>query len=246
VKKSKEYSSRYKRGLFVRENNSNNTIQYNLFLKGKKLPISIRTFTGDFDIFYEIFWRKVYQIPKKIAAKEYKTIVDLGANTGFTSVFYALHYPNAKIFALEAEEENYKILKQNTLFSDNITVKHGAIDVQDGSVYLSSPDLSYNFKVSSEPQKNVQKIQAYNMFSFMNLFKINHIDLLKIDIEGMEQSILSSNNEWLDKVDNIIIELHKPYEIEDLERDISPFGFRIIPPNSIKNLKMIFAVKKVI
>lgn len=243
IKNSKRYSSTYKKNKLLGTENKE-LVEYNLLLSGNNIPLSIRTYSGDFDIFYEIFWKKTYHIPKMLFSPGNKIIMDLGANIGFTSIFFSLQYPNAKIYALEAEEENYKILKKNVSFSKNIISKHGAIDTKDGIVFLSSPDLSYNFKISDTVTEIGEKVQAYSMKSYMELLEIDHIDLLKIDVEGLEQSLLKNNNEWLSKVDNIIIELHDPYSLDELKQDLLPFDFTVLTPNSFKGLKMIYATKK--
>lgn len=243
IKNSKRYSSTYKKNKLLGTENKE-LVEYDLFLSGKKVPLCIRTYSGDFDIFYEIFWKKTYYIPEVLFSTGNKIIMDLGANIGLTSIFFALQYPNAKIYALEAEEDNYKILEKNVSFSENIISKHGAIDTKDGIVFLSSPDLSYNFKISDTVTEIGEKVQAYSMKSYMELLEIDHIDLLKIDIEGLEQSLLKNNNEWLNNVDNIIIELHDPYSLDELKQDLLPFGFTVLTPDSFRGLKMIYATKK--
>jgi len=39
-------------------------------------------------------------------------------------------------------------------------------------------------------------------------FGLEHIDILKIDIEGAELEVFSYTSAWIDKVEAIIIELH--------------------------------------
>lgn len=245
IRNSKKYSSKYKKNTFLGKENKE-IVKYDLLLSGKNIPFHIRTYSGDFDIFYEVFLKEAYHIPVSLFSPVNTDIViaDLGANIGCTSVYFALHYPEAKIFALEAEEENYKILKKNISFSKNIVATHGAIDTKDGTVFLSSPDLSYNFKVSDTAEKNGSSVKAYSMFTYMNILGINHIDLLKIDIEGLEQALLRTNNEWLRKVNHIIIELHEPYTIDQLQQDLLPFGFKVVSPDSSGELKMIYARKE--
>jgi len=45
-------------------------------------------------------------------------------------------------------------------------------------------------------------------------------------------------------VDNIIIELHDPYSLDELKQDLSPFGFTVLTPDCFRGLKMIYATKK--
>lgn len=243
IKNSKKYTSEFKKNNFFGKENKE-VVTYNLVLSGQNILVHIRTYSGDFDIFYEVFWRKVYHIPAERFTSGQRVIMDLGANVGLTSVFFALQYPNAKIYALEAEEENYKILEKNVSFSKNIIAEHAAIDTKDGVVFLSSPDLSYNFKISDKIEENGNPVKAYSMCTYMNTLAIDHIDLLKIDIEGLEQFLLKDNNEWLKKVDNIIMELHDPYTVDLLKQDLLPFGFKVFSPDSFNGLEMIYATKK--
>ena len=81
------------------------------------------------------------------------------------------------------------------------------------------------------------------MISLMSAYDIEYIDLLKIDIEGAEAALLSEHNDWLHKVQHIIIELHQPYNLEKLAIDLQPFGFKFYLPEDDKELKNIFLSK---
>jgi hypothetical protein len=39
---------------------------------------------------------------------------------------------------------------------------------------------------------------------------IDHIDILKIDIEGAEREVFRDPSSWIGKVDALIVELHEP------------------------------------
>ena len=62
----------------------------------------------------------------------------------------------------------------------------------------------------------------------------SHVDLLKLDIEGGEQDLLSCNLEWLKRVDAIIAEFH-PGQVDysGLTTKLQEEGFRYIPANSV-------------
>ena len=56
-----------------------------------------------------------------------KLILDVGANLGATSMFFAINYPNARIFSFEPTEMNFRWLQKNTEGFKNITrIKKGA------------------------------------------------------------------------------------------------------------------------
>jgi hypothetical protein len=45
----------------------------------------------------------------------------------------------------------------------------------------------------------------------MQLHGVDHIDILKMDIEGAELEVLTHHAEWLSRVGNLLIELHDRY-----------------------------------
>ncbi len=218
---SKRYSSGLKKNKLDLKNNE--TFVYHIEKNKKKFDLYLRTFKGDIDIFYEIFWNKTYDEHLKLTDKEPKIIVDLGAHIGMTSIYLALQYPDAKIYAVEASSENFEMLKANAKSFRNIVPINAAAHYEDGTVNFGNNELSYNQKVS---EKGIPT-QALSIQKFMDTYQIHHIDLLKIDIEGAETDLLSKNNSWLNMVGNIIIEIHQPYTAEGLANDLTPFNFKI-------------------
>ena len=53
--------------------------------------IFLRTYAGDLQMFYEVIWERSYKIPA-LDAKRGLTIIDAGANIGFTSLFFARRF----------------------------------------------------------------------------------------------------------------------------------------------------------
>ena len=201
----------------------------------------MRTFQGDIDIFYEIFWSRMYEVSEKYLSNP-KIIVDLGAHIGFTSIYYGLNYPKAKIFSLEASKKNYSILAFNVKHFTNIKIFYKAVYTEDGVINFEDDGiLSYNTKIN----KNGTPVGCISMNTFMEQNGIEKIDLLKTDIEGAESQIFKKENNWLSRVENIIIEIHTPYTVENLKEDLEPFGFEINIPNKENNMKNIFCQKRV-
>ncbi|KUJ52955.1 FkbM family methyltransferase [Chryseobacterium sp. JAH] len=218
---SKRYSKRFKKGSLDLKDNE--TFVYHLKNEFQKFDIYLRTFKGDIDIFYEVFWKKTYSEHLYLLKKDPKIIFDLGAHIGITSIYLSLKYPNAKIYSVEASVENFELLKNNTSSFKNIVCMNAAAYFEDGSVNFSSDELSYNQKISDVGVST----QAVSIESLKQKFDIQHIDLMKIDIEGGEITLLHKNTSWLSNVDHIIIEIHHPYTSSDLKEDLKPFGFNI-------------------
>lgn len=54
-------------------------------------------------------------------------IIDCGANIGLSTIFFKNSYPNAKIFSIEPDQENFSRLKDNIKKYDNIIPINKAI-----------------------------------------------------------------------------------------------------------------------
>ncbi|EJL68379.1 FkbM family methyltransferase [Chryseobacterium populi] len=218
---TKRYSSKFKKNRLDFSNTE--TFVYRFRKAKRNFDIYLRTFKGDIDIFYEIFWKKTYDKHLKLLKKNPEVIVDFGAHIGLTSIYFALKYPNAKIYSVEASPENFQLLKANTASFKNIACFHAAAHFEDGSVNFGTQELSYNQKVS----ESGIPVQALSVETFMKNNHLQRMDLLKIDIEGAEADLLSKNNSWLQHIENIIIEIHSPYDSKNLSRDLEPFQLKI-------------------
>lgn len=217
---------------------------YKILINGKKIDLNLRTFTGDIDIFYEVFWEQCYKIPTSLKINQYRNIVDLGANVGLASIYFKTLHPTAKIFAVEMEPDNYLQLEKNILRFKHTYPIFGAIYDEQKNITISNTEFAYNFRIGESNDNDAFTVATLTMHDLMANHQIEEIDLLKIDIEGAEQRILGYNNEWLSKVNSILIELHAPYTIEDLKKDLVPFNFEIHTPLENSELKMIYALKK--
>ena len=170
-------------------------------------PIFLRSRTSDRSIFNEIYLRQGYRFSLDHSPR---IIIDAGANIGLFSVLMTSLYPQAKIIAIEPDPENFQLLERNAKFYPQIKLlnyglwsKSTWLEIQDGSfdksgvmVREAGADTSSSLKAVSIPQ-------------IMGDFNLEHIDLIKIDIEGSEKEVFSLNSEhWLPKTKILIIELH--------------------------------------
>lgn len=172
-----------------------------------KRNLYLRTYTGDIDIFYEIFFKKIYVLSARPASRV-NTVVDLGANVGLSALYFLQHYPQARVICVEPEPSNFKMLTKN-LQTEIATGKVTALELaamgKDGLVSFESAEAKYNSRVVDGADR---KVPAVSMPTLMHRCEIDHIDLLKIDVEGAEKYIFSGNLNWLQKVDDILIEIH--------------------------------------
>src|SRR5258708_27952845 len=195
----------------------------------RNIDVVVRDNGGsDAFIFSEVFSHRYYDFALPFTPE---TILDLGANAGFTSIFFARKYPDARIIAVEPVASNVEILRRNVELNDlNVSIVPAAIAVEDGSVTMNVSGLDYGHQVIddlAEMPKDCEgnEVNAISMRSLMAEFELKRIGLLKIDIEGYEKRLLTETCDWLRRVDAICIELHDGYTEDDLSSLAVDYGF---------------------
>lgn len=178
-------------------------------LSALKHKVWFRGIFSDYAIFEQIFIEHQYHLPLEIKAT---TIFDLGANVGYASVYFANKFPNAKIFALEPETNNYTVAQKNTANYPNITLVKGAVWNESEDVNLVDSGFGEAaYMVEKGLGNNV--VRGYTIDEIMKLMNITTIDILKIDIEGAEKEIFETNFEnWITNTKVIIVETHDRYK----------------------------------
>jgi FkbM family methyltransferase len=172
-------------------------------------PVFFRGIYSDYAMFEQIFIEKQYQLPITINAQ---SIIDLGANVGYASVYFANKFPSAKITALEPEKNNHATALTNTKNYANITLLHGAVWDKSEDINLVDNGLGEaGFMVEKGSGNNI--VRGYTVEEIMQLMNITTIDILKIDIEGAEKEIFETNYEnWIPNTKIIIVETHDRYK----------------------------------
>ena len=220
-------------------------IPYHLRLNRKRKTVFLRTYTGDIAIFYEMFWQKVYRLPlpdKTITG----SVVDLGANTGMASLFFSAYYSIHGVYAVEADKYNMDLLLQNLsgeIAAGRINALHAAAFAEDTTVYMQMREKAYNTTVSGEVTN--MPVRAIGMATLCDMFELDRIDLLKIDIEGSEESLFSKNTEWLEKVNMIVMEIHADGYRSVCETLLRAKGFVIYQPGQrASHSTLLWAIKQ--
>ena len=172
----------------------------------------MREGTSDISVFYQVFVDENYNYKYK---KEPKIILDIGANVGYTSIYYTKRFPNAKIYCLESDLDNYNILLKNVEKYKNIIPCNGALYSHDTILNIYDPNLgAWGLQVSETTNNTNKTVQAYSFKSLLKIWNLENkkIDILKIDIEGSEKELFENDTEFLDNVDLMIIETHDRYK----------------------------------
>jgi FkbM family methyltransferase len=151
-------------------------------ITGFKWPVQIRLRTSDVSLLSEMLGSAEYNLDFPSPPR---VIVDAGANTGLTSVFYANKYPQARVLAIEPESSNFELLKENTAPYANIVCIQAALWKSNTRITITDPGLGHwGFQTRedvSEARSN--EVEGITIDNLMARFAIDYIDFLRVDIE---------------------------------------------------------------
>jgi len=155
-----------------------------------------------------------------------KTIIDIGACTGDTSIYFALKGAK-KIIAVEPFPNNFKILKKNITenkFDELIIPILGACGYLKKEISIN-PNLHDGMRSILHEFSDGIKISTITLQDIIKDFDVSNA-ILKLDCEGCEyETILNSSSEILQTFTDIQIEYHNGYK--NLEKKLLSVGFQV-------------------
>ena len=166
--------------------------------------VIVRPKTSDVATFEKIFILEEYEFPY---ATSVKFIIDAGANVGYAALFFAHQYPEASIVCIEPEMSNIEILKQNIQQHKQIEVFDNALWHTTACLQIDNPSgQKYAFRVSQVQKSDIKSITVQQVLRHKQW---SQIDIFKIDIEGAEKQVFSTNTDWIQHTHAFVIELHE-------------------------------------
>jgi FkbM family methyltransferase len=186
------------------------------FVNLKYIPpffdLRLRKKSTDLLAYHQIFTFKEYDMDLGFVPK---FIIDAGANIGLATVFFSKKFPEAKIISIEPEQNNFSMLESNTVSFKNVTcIKKALSNIANRRINVVDKGLgNWGFVTQNQNQndnsKIIDSVTTITIDEILLDYNLNHIDLLKIDIEGGEKQLFECHYEnWLPKTKCIVIELH--------------------------------------
>jgi FkbM family methyltransferase len=175
-----------------------------------------------FDLEYDA-WERFQTPPRRI--------LDLGANIGMGTISLSCQFPEATFVCVEPDPRNLPILETN-LQANAINARiipkaagpgPGRLNLRFGdNPTCSALETSQMHQLTDRTEVEVTTIPA-----LLDEAGWDSVDLVKIDIEGSEDELLSSNNGWLSSVGAILLEIHPNTTPEKIGSCLSPYGFSL-------------------
>lgn len=156
-------------------------------------------------------------------------IIDAGAHVGVATHYFKRRYPRARILALEANPVTFALLQENIAANHltNVQARHAALSPRPGTIdFYTAPnddepgawgDSAIPRLWHEEENASIIQVPAVTLSSLLT----EPVDLLKLDIEGLETEVLAEAASRLKLVREVILEFH---------------GTRSNPANDIANL----------
>ena len=176
---------------------------------GQKSPIRLFNNEVSLKVADEILSGRTY--PHVHFVKDIRTIVDVGANIGAASIFFAFHYPQANIFACEPASAPFSLLRQNVAVFPKVRAFPFGLYSCDKTISLypgRNDSVESSIAPSDRTTTDAETIQLRCAEHFVVAQELNPIDILKVDTEGCEFHILHSLRRFLPAIKLIYLEYH--------------------------------------
>lgn len=165
-------------------------------------------------------------------------IVDIGAGLGDYTLFAATAQPTGQVFSFEPYPQSFMLMQENLQHNhiQNARAFDKAIGTASGELILDltggEPLQFQSFQKQAENivEKSLS-VRALSLADALAMLEIESCDLLKLDCEGAEYSILFDTPQpVLERIQRIVMEYHDniiQYTHHDLTRFLNERGFRV-------------------
>ena len=166
------------------------------------------------------------------------SICDIGAFHGDISVKLSKLFPSAKIYSFEPYSRSFEILRTKGLQNSNIIPINCALSSSNGefNLHINAQDSANSLSPTGEMGKKYQSwqtetvsteiVQVLTLDSWGKRNSLKEIEVLKLDVQGFELSVLKGAQDYLESSVRLIyteIEFVKIYKDNCLYFELEDF-----------------------
>lgn len=140
---------------------------------------------------------------------EDSVIIEAGAASGTDTLWFSQNFPNGRIFAFEPLGVSYDKTVQRVATCDNVEVYNVALGRTESTeeLYVSSNKVSSSLlkptgHIQFHPRisfENKSTVKTINLDNFLRGKRVEEVDLMWLDMQGYEHTVLSHSPETLSK-----------------------------------------------
>lgn len=177
-------------------------------------PIRLRAGTTDVANFEQVFLYGALdqrRFPQGRALHAYartapgpRVVVDGGAYIGLSSVWLARDYPEATVFAVEPDPDNFAMVERNTAAWPNIVAVQAGLWDRPAALSLQQEGFEpWSVRVSDVAGEG-PTVQAVTINQLMERAGASELLVVKLIIEGAERAVFRGDLGWLDRTQHVI------------------------------------------
>jgi len=170
-------------------------------------------------------------------------VIDCGANIGVLSIEWARFMTGwGKVISFEAQAKLFYALAGNIVLNNclNIDAFHAAVGNKVGTMKIPEPDYlvpsSYGALDLEERVTNMNIGQKIDYTKLINVdlktidsLALDRVDFIKIDVEGMEESVVEGSEETIGKLKPILFVEVLKSNTDAIHKKLSSLGYEIFP-----------------
>ncbi len=172
--------------------------------------VVVRSGTEDYWIVSEIFFDLQYEPPIPVPFAEFQVVVDVGANVGYSCLWFARACPQAQILAFEPLPAHVAQAQRNLSLNG---LEH-RVDLVAAAAWTAAGTLALEpagaqSAVTPEASPNAVRVAAVD---WLDRLGPDSVDLLKMDIEGGERRLLADARfaDAAQRIRYAVVEWHDP------------------------------------
>lgn len=189
---------------------------------GYESKIHLRPSVSDHSIFWQCIVMAQYDIAGFAQATRLReayrnevdrgarpVIIDCGGNVGLASLWFARAFPEAIIYTVEPDLQNFALACRNLAgFGDRVRPINGGIWNEPSTLRIKNPDAgSAAFMVEPTNDEAGPSLRAYTIDEICGLAGVAAPFIVKVDIEGAQSALFRTNTKWVERTHLIAVEL---------------------------------------
>lgn len=179
-------------------------------------------------VYEAVFEKEIYAFETE---REEPRIIDGGANVGLATLYWKRQFPGAKITAFEPGPEVFQALEYNIQSHglENVDAVQAGLWDEEGAIEFEQDKASSGHFSQFPGTDSVgsTKVSVTRLGPYLD----QHIDMLKLDIEGAEVNVLLDVQDRLDRVQNLFVEYHsyvgEEQRLDEMLSVLRKAGFRL-------------------
>lgn len=172
---------------------------------GRTVSLRVRD-RAALEVAREVFLDDIYGAAS--TATPAPTIVDLGSHVGASVLYFHARYPEATIHAFEPDPDNFALLTANTRHLPGVSAHNVAVagSTEPRTLWHDGESWTPTLSPAGARRRSVT-VEAWSLDAVLERLGLEHVDMLKLDVEGAEHEIVSSS-ELLGRCASICGEIH--------------------------------------